>query len=51
MYHTIAVIEETQIDVWGTYAPIITMQRHASVDPITISWCSANSNFKLGLII
>lgn len=36
--------KKAQIDVWGTYALLVVMQSHASVAPITISWCSANSN-------
>lgn len=34
----------SQIEIWGTYALLTVVLGHAPFWPITISWCSANSN-------
>lgn len=34
----------SQVDVWGTYGLLTVLLGHAPIWPITISWCSANSN-------
>ncbi|QEU59480.1 hypothetical protein KDRO_B07520 [Kluyveromyces lactis] len=34
----------SQVDIWGTYALLTVVLGHAPFWPITISWCSANSN-------
>lgn len=33
-----------QVNVWGTYALLTVLLGHAPIWPLTISWCSANSN-------
>ena len=34
----------SQKDVWGTYALLTVLLGHSPIWPITITWCSANSN-------
>ncbi|CDO93559.1 unnamed protein product [Kluyveromyces dobzhanskii CBS 2104] len=34
----------SQVDVWGTFALLTVLLGHSPFWPITISWCSANSN-------
>ncbi|KAM3164101.1 hypothetical protein ACU8KH_00997 [Lachancea thermotolerans] len=34
----------SQVDVWGTYAILTILLGQAPIWPLTISWCSANSN-------
>ncbi|CUS25203.1 LAQU0S35e00122g1_1 [Lachancea quebecensis] len=34
----------SQVNVWGTYALLTLMLGQAPIWPLTISWCSANSN-------
>ncbi|SJM87324.1 related to permease of the major facilitator superfamily [Zygosaccharomyces bailii] len=34
----------SQVNVWGTYALLTVLLGHAPIWPLTISWCSANSN-------
>lgn len=34
----------SQVNVWGTYALLTVLLGHSPIWPISISWCSANSN-------
>lgn len=34
----------SQVNVWGTYALLTVLLGHAPIWPISISWCSTNSN-------
>lgn len=36
--------EGAQVNVWGTYALLTVLLGHAAIWPLSISWCSSNSN-------
>lgn len=35
---------DAQVNVWGTYALLTVLLGHAAIWPLTITWCSSNSN-------